>query len=113
MIWAGFRHVEGHGLGGRIQIRAAAILSAWAPDDRVVFRAYDASGIAGATWQGGGQAAQTAIFPARINLPSDDPCWLKIIFRDRPGNMTTPFLLPIPPHPPLAGNLPVAEDWNE
>jgi hypothetical protein len=95
----------------RLQVRAGAILSAWAATDVLAFRAYDASGVSGLTWQGGGQAPFTVIRPARVSLPADDPCWMKLAIRDRAGNASHPFLVPIPPHAPPPGNLPLAEDW--
>jgi hypothetical protein len=96
-----------------LQFRAAAIMSAWNPGDLLVLRAYDASGIEGLFWQGGGHAPLTALRPARVALPADDPVWMKLTVRDRAGNSTAPFLLPIPPSTSAPPGLPVAEDWND
>jgi len=52
MIWAGFRHVEGHGLGGRIQIRAAVGRAA------VVLHLEGEAGVGAAIAVGGGGEGQ-------------------------------------------------------
>ena len=94
-----------------LQVRAGAILSAWAPTDLLVFRAYDASGVSGLQWQGNGQAPHTAFRPALVNLPAAEPCWMRLVIRDRAGNTTPVQLIPIPPHAPAASRLPLSENW--
>lgn len=95
-----------------LHVRAAAIMAPWAATDLFTFRAYDASGIAGLFWQGNGQAPHTAIRPAFVKLPADDPVWMKITIRDRAGNNSLPFLLPLPPQPAPTINLPLSEPWQ-
>jgi hypothetical protein len=96
----------------RLQIRAAAVMSAWGPNDLARFQPYDASGIAGIFWQGGGHSAHTLLRPARIAPPAGDSTWLKLTVRDRAGNATAPYLLPLPPpSAPVPSNLPLAEEW--
>ena len=87
-------------------------MAPWAATDLFTFRAYDASGIAGLFWQGNGQAPHTAIRPAFVKLPADDPVWMKITIRDRAGNNSLPFLLPLPPQPAPTINLPLSEPWQ-
>jgi len=94
-----------------LQVRAGAILAAWAPTDLLVFKAYDASGVAGIRWQGNGQAPHTAFRPALVKLPAAEPCWMRFAIRDRAGNTTPVQLVPIPPHAPAASRLPLSEDW--
>ncbi len=95
--------------GYAVQIRAAAVLMAWHPGHLLTFRAYDASGIAGVFWQGGGSEAM-ALRPARITLPAAEGGWMQVRVRDRAGNESDPYLVPIPP-PPFAipAGLPLAE----
>ncbi|NLF22405.1 MAG: hypothetical protein GX590_04525, partial [Lentisphaerae bacterium] len=94
-----------------LHVRAGVILAPWAPTDLFTFRAYDASGIAGLDWQGGGHAPHTALRPGLVKLPADDPAWMKLAVRDRAGNPSPPFLLPIPPATATATGLPLSEDW--
>ncbi|MDD5705878.1 MAG: hypothetical protein PHR35_08130 [Kiritimatiellae bacterium] len=96
-----------------LQVRAAAVMAPWTAADVVPFRAYDASGVAGIFWQGGGQTPLTVLRPARVTLPPEDNLWMKIFIRDRAGNAMPPVMLPIPPDSVKApANLPLAEDWN-
>ncbi len=97
-----------------IQVRAVAVMRAWTPADRLVLRAYDASGIDGLYWQGGGHAPFTALRPALAALPEDDNTWMKLRVRDRAGNETAPYLVPMPPatNTKNVENLPVSEDWD-
>ncbi len=94
-----------------LEVRAGAILAAWAPTDLINLRAYDASGISGLHWQGNGHAPHTAFRPARVSLPAAEPCWMQLTIRDRAGNATPVHLIPIPPHAPVASQLPLSEDW--
>ena len=94
-----------------LHVRAGVILAPWAPTDLFTFRAYDASGIAGLDWQRGGHAPHTALRPGLVKLPADDPAWMKLAVRDRAGNPSPPFLLPIPPATATATGLPLSEDW--
>jgi hypothetical protein len=95
-----------------IQIRAAGVLMAWRPEHTLSLRAYDASGIAGVYWQGG-SSELTVLRPARIALPADDPLWMKARVRDRAGNESQPFLVPIPPNAAGTAAGPVAEADND
>jgi len=80
-----------------LQIRGAAILAPWGPNDTLKIQAYDLSGVAGLVWQNGGQSDQTTLRPARLTLPPDDAQWLKLRVADRHDNLTEAYLVPIPP----------------
>jgi hypothetical protein len=94
-----------------LEVRAGAILAAWSPTDLINLRAYDASGVSGLHWQGNGHAPYTAFRPALVSLPASAPCWMQFTIHDRAGNETPVHLIPIPPHAPVASQLPLSEDW--
>jgi hypothetical protein len=80
-----------------VHVRAAAVLAPWGADSLLKFRAYDFSGVAGLVWQGRGTSPSCGLRPARIQLPADDPLWLRVRVADRAGNQTSAFLFPVPP----------------
>jgi hypothetical protein len=79
------------------QLRSMAILAPWKTNDLIVAKAYDASGIAGITWQDRNTSTNTIFCPAACAVPSDQPPWLTLCVQDRAGNRTPGYLVPLPP----------------
>jgi hypothetical protein len=90
------------------QLRSMAIVAPWKTNDVINCKAYDASGVAGITWQDHGSSTNTAIRPAVLTLPASHPPWLKLRVADRAGNLTPAYLFPLPPTTnPVPDNLPL------
>lgn len=93
-----------------IQIRSVALLAPYGEKDTVRFRAYDVSGISGLVWSGGGSEKLT-IRPTQVTK-SADTAWLDIRIRDRSGNHSPVYMIPVPPVP-LPGNPPAGIDETD
>lgn len=81
--------------GSISQIRSLSILAPWTSKTTLNYQAYDLSGIASRTWQGG--YVENTVSPASVTPHKSDPNWMRIRFADGMGNKTDTEMIPLLP----------------
>jgi hypothetical protein len=86
-----------------LDIGTVAVLAPYAADHVVTLAGYDASGVSGTQWRqidaagkvlASGAGAGLTATPAKLGL-KPGPGWLEYTLKDRAGNESTPFRLPV------------------
>jgi hypothetical protein len=79
-----------------LDIESVFVMREWKETDEVTLDAYDASGVAGVKWWVANESASLSVAPTQTRGDTKKGSWISVQVRDRAGNASTPFHLPLP-----------------
>ncbi|MDA1086012.1 MAG: hypothetical protein O2901_03245 [Verrucomicrobia bacterium] len=79
-----------------LDIESFFVMREWKETDEVTLDAYDASGVAGVRWWVANETDSLSVAPAQAQVAPAKGSWISVEVRDKAGNASPPFRLPLP-----------------
>jgi hypothetical protein len=79
-----------------LDIESFFVMREWKETDEVTLDAYDASGVAGVRWWVANETDSLSVAPTQAQGAPGKGSWISVVVRDKAGNASPPFRLPLP-----------------